>query len=138
MSNFELLIKCLAILLNSFILFLIKKIDINNTDKINNIANLSDYKLNNDEKSALQIGLNSCIPWNKIKLEKVCRKFEVLAGKLEHHKALNESSKKTVNSKLVSAALEYNEKNKIQNQNIYNEFSKIAKQLINNPKLINT
>ena len=44
-------------------------------------------------------------------------------------------SKKTLNAKLVSAALEYKYKNNIRNQNIYYEFSRITKQLINNPKL---
>ena len=51
---------------------------------------------------------------DKIKLEEVCSEFEVLAEQLEHHKALSELSKKTLNAKLVSAALEYKDKNKIQ------------------------
>ena len=112
-----------------------KKFGINRVNKINNIVNLSNYKLNNDEKSALHLGLKFCIPWKKIKLEEVCSEFEVLAGQLEHHKALNDLSKKTLNAKLVSIALEYKDKNNIHNQNIYNEFSKIAKQLISNPTL---
>ena len=97
--------------------------------------NVSDYKLNSDEKSALHFGLKFCIPWKTIKLEEVCSEFEVLAGKLNHHKPLNELSKKTLNAKLVLTALEYKDRNNIQNQNIYFEFSKIAKQLINNPNL---
>ena len=91
--------------------------------------------MNSDKKSALHLGLKFCIPWKTIKLKEICSDFEVLAGQLEHHKALNELSKKTLNVKLVSAALEYKDKNNIQNQNIYYEFSRIAKQLINNSKL---
>ena len=63
--------------------------------------------MNDDEKSALYLGLKFYIPW---KFEEVCSEFEVFAGQLEHQNALNELSKKTV-SKLVSVALEYKEKN---------------------------
>ena len=91
--------------------------------------------MNSDEKSALHLELKFCIPWKTIKLEEVSSEFEVLAGQLDHHKALNKLSKKTLNAKLVSAALEYKYKNNIQNQNAYYKFSRIAKQLISNPKL---
>ena len=114
-----------------------KKFGILNTDKINNIINLSEHILTDKEKTVLNLGLKFCIPNKKLKFEDICSEFEVLAGQLNHHKPLNDLTKKTLNAKLVAIALNYKDKNKTSTQldNFYNEFSKTAKQLVNNPNL---
>ena len=110
-----------------------KKFGLPSINKLNNIINLSDITLNDDEKFVLYHGLKFCISHNHIKFA-VNLKFL-----LDNSKTTNQlvNQKKTLYAKLVSVAFNFKEtQSSSQKQSLYNEFSKIASNIYNNPNII--
>ena len=78
-----------------------------------------------------------CIPHKHIKIEEVCSKVEVLTGQLQNHTPVSESEKKILHAKLVSVAFNFKDnQSSSQKQSLYNEFSKFASIIYNNPNAV--
>ena len=84
-----------------------KRFGISVASSLNNITNLSSYRLSPTEEFVLKHGLKFCVPPTKVHREELLSEFELMVKQLDRHTACSRTEKQRLHTKLMDSAYSY-------------------------------